>query len=345
MIHAFAWLAWLAATVTVASLTRNPLYLLVLLSELALVMEAVYFTSQNELVVPIAPGRFALFIIPASALFNGLTSHFGETVLFRLPDIIPLLGGPVTVEALVYGALNGLILATLFAAFTVLNLAVPMRDLIRVIPRAFYPVALVISIAVTFVPTTLRQIQQIREAQAVRGHRMRGLRDWLPLFMPLLVGGLERAFQLAEAMTARGFASETDAVRDPYAQLGSIAALALLLNGGLLHLLWGHPLWGALLMAMGTGALFWVLRRVGRRVRHTVYRRSPWTRRDWMVVTGAGAAALPLVILGEKVRYYTPYPLLTLPRFHPWAGVALLGLIVPALLILSALRHDRRDPG
>ena len=31
---------------------------------------------------------------------------------------------------------------------------------------------------------------------------MRGLRDWLPLLMPLLIGGLERALQLAEAMTA-----------------------------------------------------------------------------------------------------------------------------------------------
>ncbi len=24
----------------------------------------------------------------------------------------------------------------------------------------------------------------------MRGHRVRGLRDWLPLFMPLLVGGI-----------------------------------------------------------------------------------------------------------------------------------------------------------
>src|SRR4030043_1151670 len=93
------------------------------------------------------------------------------------------------------------------ASFTVLNLALPVRDLISLIPRAFFPVAVVTSIAVTYLPTTMRQFQQIREAQAGRGHQMRKLRDWLPLLMPLLVGGLEHAMQLAEAMTARGFAS------------------------------------------------------------------------------------------------------------------------------------------
>src|SRR4030065_1354430 len=92
-------------------------------------------------------------------------------------------------------------------SFMLLNLALPVRDLLRLIRRAFFPVAVVTSIAVTYLPTTLRQFQQIREAQAVRGHQVRSLRDWLPLLMPLLVGGLEHAMQLAEAMTARGFAS------------------------------------------------------------------------------------------------------------------------------------------
>src|SRR4030043_448637 len=98
------------------------------------------------------------------------------------------------------------------ASFTVLNLALPVRDLISLIPRAFFPVAVVTSIAVTYLPTTLRQLRQIREAQAVRGHQVRSLRDWLPLLMPLLVGGLEHAMQMAEAMTARGFASPRSVV-------------------------------------------------------------------------------------------------------------------------------------
>ena len=47
--------------------------------------------------------------------------------------------------------------------------------------------------AITYVPETARHFQRIREAQAIRGHRLRGLRDWRPIVIPLLVGGLERA--------------------------------------------------------------------------------------------------------------------------------------------------------
>ena len=148
-----------------------------------------------------------------STAFNTLTSHYGETVLFTIPGNLPLLSGPVTLEAMVYGATNGLVLTGMLASFMVLNLALTVRELISLIPQAFFPMAVVTSIAVTYLPTTLRQFRQIREAQAIRGHQMRTLRDWLPLWMPLLVGGLEHAMQLAEAMTARGFASASPAVR------------------------------------------------------------------------------------------------------------------------------------
>ena len=144
----------------------------------------------------------------------------------------------MTLEALVYGATNGLILTGMLASFTVLNLALPIRDLISLIPRAFFPVAVVTSIAVTYLPTTLRQIQQIREAQEVRGHQMRSLRDWLPLLMPLLVGGLEHAMQLAEAMTARGFASSKPAAnrQSIYPRLLMLIGVVLLAAGWVVQL-------------------------------------------------------------------------------------------------------------
>ena len=92
-------------------------------------------------------------------------------------------------EALVYGALNGATIAGLFAAFAVINRVVPVRSLIRVIPRAYYSVAVVASIAITYVPTTRRQFQQIREAQAIRGHRMRGVRSGCPWPCPCSPAG------------------------------------------------------------------------------------------------------------------------------------------------------------
>jgi len=206
-VHPLAWFAWLGTASLVTLLTRNPLYLVVLFVIFILVMDVErasqraaadssgYDGAPSDRGLPLSPLRFALFAVPAGAVFNLLTSHVGETVFFRLPAAIPLIGGALTAEALLYGAISGLVLVTLFTAFAVLNLALPVRDLIAYIPRAFYPVAIVSAIAVTFVPNTLRQFRQVREAQAIRGYKMHGWRDWLPLFLPVLVGGLERALQ------------------------------------------------------------------------------------------------------------------------------------------------------
>ncbi len=339
MIHPAAWFAWLAAAVLAASSTRNPLYLVVLLLIFVMVVEAAR-RPEVSTPLPITPERFMSFVVPAAAVFNAITTHYGDTVLFSLPKIIPFFGGAVTVEALVYGAVNGLLLSALFAAFTVLNLAVTVRDMIRFIPRAFYPVAVVISIAVTFVPTTLRQIQQIREAQAVRGHRMRKLQDWLPLFMPLLVGGMERALQLAEAMTARGFASEEGAPSSDWsAQAGTVVGLLLVLAGGLLRMAWGEDLWGAAAMAAGALVIGVVIWKMGRRVTYTTYRHTPWTSQDWTVLGGVAVTLLFFLFLSDRlIRYYTPYPGVSLPGFEPWVGGILLGFLVPVAVLVRGWR-------
>ncbi|MGC9395603.1 MAG: energy-coupling factor transporter transmembrane component T [Anaerolineae bacterium] len=331
MLHAAAWLAWLSAALIVVSTTRNPLYLTLAIA--AFMTTAHILRRPGEMyAAPLAPGRFALYVIPLAALITALLSRVGDTVLLAIPTTWPIIGGPITAEALVYGALNGLVLTALFTAFAVLNLAVPVRDLIRFIPRAFYPVAVVASIAVTFAPATLRQMQQIREAQAIRGHRMRRLRDWLPLFMPLLTGGLERALQLAEAMASRGFASESRTARSIRAQAVSVVGLLAVLSGGLL-IAWQQVFWGALLIVAGSAAIVGMLWLTGRSIPHTTYRRASWGFREWLVTGGALLAVAAFLFLGGATRAYNPYPALTWPAFDTLSGTALLGFLLPALVI------------
>ncbi|MGC9398618.1 MAG: energy-coupling factor transporter transmembrane component T [Anaerolineae bacterium] len=330
-LHYLAWVIWVLGAATAAVFTRNPLYLLLLLGSYTLLTKALAPSSAGGTL------RFAAYVIPTTAMFNLLTAHVGTTVLYRLPAGLPLLGGPLTAEALVYGALNGLLLTTLFAAFRVLDLALSVHDLIALVPRAFYPVAVVISIAVTFVPTLRRQLQQIREAQAIRGHRMRGLRDWLPLFLPLLVGGLERALRLAEALTVRGFVAITPAPDTP-TRLGLVSALALLLLGLWLRL---TPGWDAAALACsGAGGLLFaaLIYRLGRRTERTTYRSARWSFRDSGVTLGA-LLALVGVLLDPATRTYTPYPTLTAPPFNFMTGLALLALATP--LFIGIDRQER----
>jgi energy-coupling factor transport system permease protein len=343
MIHSLAWMGWVTGMLVVLSVTRNPLYLALTLACVGLVAKTVRSEIRTG-PVPLSPLRFGLVVVTLSALFNALSVHVGRTILFRLPDWLPLLGGPITLEALVFGALNGVVLTGIFAVFMVLNRALPVRSLVRLIPRAFYQVAVVVSIALTYVPTTLRQFQQIREAQAIRGHRTRGLRDWLPLFMPLLVGGLERALQLTEAIIARGFASSGEKAHDAITRLVIAEGLIALLIGWLLRLVWNQQLLGLALMLAGFGLVLVALWVVGRRVPHTDYRPEPWTGRDWVIALGAMVAVVAFLLevpgLDRKSIFYYPYPALTWPRFAPIVGLTILGLLAPALVSLKQSRID-----
>jgi energy-coupling factor transport system permease protein len=333
MIDARAWLLWAAALAVAATATRNPLNLVVLL----LIAAVVERRSPRRGVRLLSPLRFALFVVLSTTLLNGLTAHVGDTVLFVVPSWVPLFGGPFTVEAGLFGATNGLVLAAIYGAFAALNRAVPARELVRLAPRALQEAGVVIAIALAFVPETTRGLGRIREAQAVRGHRYRGIRDWPPIAVPLVVGGLERSTGLAEAMVARGYGSVADRPFAPAVRVATALGLAALLFGwlGALFL----PSLREAGLALGTagalglvGGLWWA----GRAVVRTRYRAGRWGWSETVVVAGLllalGGILVPLPVVDGAARAYSPYPSAALPRFDAVTGVLLLGLLAPGLL-------------
>lgn len=333
-IHTWAWIGWLLAALVALSTTRNPLYILLILLCIAIV--SLTLRSREDTAAPfVSPLRFTLVVVSLSALFNAAISHFGETILFHLPGQIPLIGGPITLEALVYGTITGLVLTGIFGSFTVLNQALPVRKLIRLVPRAFFPVAVVTSIAITFIPNTTRQYKQIREAQALRGHRLRGVGDWLPMVIPLLVGGLERAMQLAEAMTSRGFASGEAPGSDTRQRSVMLAGLMILLSGWLLRLNNDLRIVGTVLMSLGVASVLGMLVFIGRSVPRTTYIREAWKGLDWLVSLGAvivlATFLFPLPWVDKSTLHYQVYPLISLPGFDLRIGGAILGLLIPAI--------------
>jgi energy-coupling factor transport system permease protein len=341
MLDARVWLFWAVTTLMTASSTRNPLYVITLLLTTA-VVGGTCATGEGRR-PPLSPLRFAMIAVPLSALFNALTVHFGDTGLFRLPDWLPLIGGPVTLEALAFGAVNGLTLTVIFSAFSVFNQVTPVRDLIKLTPRAFHEGGVVLSIALTFIPQTTRSLFRIREAQAVRGHRVQGVRDWLPIVVPLLVSGLERAMGLAEAMVARGYGAVSDEEQPLRRQGLLVLGLLALLGGWLAYLFRPASRIGAVgVMAVGAILISAVVWLAGRGVRHTVYRARRWTLGDTVTMAGC-AMTLAVAVTQREALYYSPYPLLELPQFNPFQGLGLLGLLAPAIVTISqedAPRHS-----
>jgi energy-coupling factor transport system permease protein len=335
----WVWVFWLATNLVILSISRNPLYLVLILLSITFVGITLR-QSGSDLLRPISIWKLAVWIILLATIFNALTSHYGSTIFFVLPGNIPLISGKITLEAMVYGAINGLILTGMLASFSVLNQALPVRDLIGLIPRAFFPMAVVISIAVTYMPTTIRQFQQIREAQAVRGHQMRSVRDWLPLLMPLLIGGLEHAMQLAEAMTARGFARMQAGVsrRQHHSRIAMLIGMFLLVAGWILQLR-AKNISSIVFIALGTMGIAGGLWYLGKQSLRSTYQVHTWLRQDWItlaiVVVVLCVCIAPIAMINHQTLFYEPYPKLTLPPFDPWIGLALLGITFPGVLVLA----------
>ncbi|MFN8473060.1 MAG: energy-coupling factor transporter transmembrane component T [Anaerolineae bacterium] len=330
--HPLAWFIWLGAAFTAAMTTRNPLYLVVLLMALLVVYQAVAAHAPN------GPAwstfiRFGLSLSLIGVAMNALMAHVGDTVLFSLPSTWPIVGGHVTLEAIVQGLIGVLQLACLLVAGAVLGLTLDSAAFLRVTPAGFYHAGLVLTIGLAFIPQTVAGFQEIREAQRVRGHRFRAPRDLLPLIGPLLTTGLERAVQLAESLEARGFGYvEDERDRAWVAQLGLLVG-GLLIGGALFSLgYWGRqPLILAAIVA-GAAILTYTLARLMPRTRRTRYRRLRWARND-VLVGGAAMALLAMLAAiltyAPALLYYTPFPRLSWPPFSPWVGVIYLLLLAP----------------
>jgi energy-coupling factor transport system permease protein len=364
--HTGAWTCWLAAALAPPLLTRNPIYLAAALAAIG----AVYLALGRGGPGTAAAGwgaflRLGLIVVAVSTLIQPLVVHQGATLLFTLPSWTWTaealgrtlgtieIGGRVTLESVVYGAGRGLALLAVLLAFAAFNARVDPYQLLRRVPRFLYRSGIVLSIALAFVPQMLAAQREIREAQALRGHRFRGVRDLVPLLVALLAEGLERSIDLAESMEARGFGAGSPTAggagadgRPPLSvnalHAALATALALLLAGAGVRAFYPGAAAGWLALAAGALLLAASLAAVGRRVRRSRFRREPWRRRDTALAAcsiAAFAAFAAAWLIGRPTLLFYPYPLLPAPPFHPALGIALALLAAPAL----AARIGRGD--
>jgi energy-coupling factor transport system permease protein len=172
-------------------------------------------------------------------LFSPFLALEGGDVLWSGP-IVPVLGPlDVTVEELVIAAENALRLAGVTLAFTAYALLLDHDQLVSAASFARRS-SLAVALATRLVPTLERDATGLVEAVRGRGLPVSGVRGHARLLSPLVAGSLERAFNLAEAMEARGFgrAGRTRAPGPAWSRLdrAALAAAPVLVLGGALWL-------------------------------------------------------------------------------------------------------------
>ncbi len=179
-----------------------------------------------------------LFLALAGIAARLSLRRFGEALrplvpflvlLFRLhlffteghPLVVLFPGIAITQEGLHRGLMTAWQFAALVAGASILTMTTSPSELISGIERLMRPlgrlgvsshdIATMISLALRFVPTLLEEVEKVRKAQLARGADLgrggvsRRVRALSALSIPIALGAIRRAEDLARAMEGRGY--------------------------------------------------------------------------------------------------------------------------------------------
>lgn len=339
-LHPVAWWLWAIGLAAAASLTTNPLVLLMIIG-----VAAVVVTARRSDHAWARSFRFYVWLGVAAVFLRVLFrvvlgGGYPGTVILDLPQIpLPdfVLGinllGPLTRESLVAGLYDGLRLAAIIICVGAANSLANPKRLLRSLPPALYELGTALVVAVTVLPQFTQSIKRVRAAQALRAGetgRVRRLRRYL---VPVLEDTLERSLALAAGMDTRGYGrsgTATPAERRTTGALmlgglcGVVVGVYALLDQTAPRLLAGPMLAVGLLVAL-TGLVV-----SGRRVERTRYRPDRWRGPELAVA----AVGLTVGVVGwwvNRQQVSIAYPDLTsMPEVSLTALVAALGGVLAA---------------
>lgn len=193
--------------------------------------------------------------IPMSFFWNGVKPLLWVILFTVVLQMVFTTGGDVYVEwAFIkitsYGVINAIFifLRFMFIIFisTLMTLTTPplqiadaMESIMKPLGKIGVPVheiALMLSIALRFVPTLMDEAQKIMNAQRARGvdfgegNLFEQMKAIIPILIPLFVSSFNRAEDLATAMEARGYQGGTGRSKYrvlTYGKIDGIAATSL----------------------------------------------------------------------------------------------------------------------
>ena len=294
-LHPVAWWVWALGLAVAASLTTNPMLLLLLVGVASVV---VTLRRSDQ---PWADS-FRLYVLLGVAIvvvrvaFRLVLGTGPGTVLVDLPAItLPdwaagiVLLGPITRESLLAGLYDGLRLATIVICVGAANALANPKRLLRSVPPALYEVGTALVVAVTMLPQFADSLQRVRAAQSLRAGdagRVRGLRR---LLVPVLEDSLERSLAMAAGMDVRGYGRPGGASRGQRRVTGSLmlSGLVGVCVGTYALLDTTAPRWLALPMLLGGLVVAGLgLLSAGSRVHRTRYRPDRWRWPELVVVAG-----------------------------------------------------------
>lgn len=155
-----------------------------------------------------------MVLILITVLFQLVFSQ-GDTVLFEIGWLRITQEGIYSAILIILRFVMIVLMSTILTLTTTpLEIADGIEALLNPLKKLKVPVqeiALILSIALRFVPTLMQETEKIMNAQRARGvdfsagSLIERMKKVVPLLIPLFISSIDRADQLAVAMTARGY--------------------------------------------------------------------------------------------------------------------------------------------
>lgn len=337
-LHPLAWWVWAVGLAAAASVTTNPLVLLLVVAVASFVVAARRGDHRWARAFRLYL-LLGLAIVVIRVLFRVvLGGADGGVVLLGLPEI-PLpdwaagvrLLGPVTRQDVLAGLYDGLRLAGIVVAVGAANALANPKRLLKSLPPALYEVGSALVVAVTVVPQIADSVRRVRAARQLRGEPASRWGRLRRLVVPVLEDALERSMRLAAGMDARGYGRSGSATRRERRSTGALMVLGLVgICVGVYALLdqTAPRLLAAPMLVLGCLLSLAGFVAAGRRVRRTRYRADRWRTAE-VVVAGCGLGAAATVLVTARLD-----PLLLHPGVDEVPGLTaalLAGLLLAAL--------------
>lgn len=164
--------------------------------------------------------KYMLFMITLLFIINLFTMQSG-LIIYNLNKIIPSINFPIYLKPIVetlYILLRLILMISISFILTTttkpMEMTYAIEALLKPLKKIRFPVhevAMIISIALRFIPTLFEEAERIMKAQASRGIDIREgkLKEKIialtSLIIPLFVSAFQRSEELADAMEARGY--------------------------------------------------------------------------------------------------------------------------------------------
>lgn len=172
----------------------------------------VIFLSKIPLKVILKSFRGVMFLL----LFTLFTNIFFEQsgkVLLEL-GFLKITTGGILYSARMIFRLGIVIVASFMLTFTTqsLDFADALESLLKPFKKIGFPsheIAMIITIALRFIPTILDELEKIKKAQISRGadfetgNIVKRIKNFIPILIPLFISSFKRADELAMAMESR----------------------------------------------------------------------------------------------------------------------------------------------